>query len=79
MTLRIISAEDVLFEGDVTMVRLPGGNGEFTVLKNHAAIVSTLTQGNVMYTHADDGVTETRPVDGGIVKVEDNVVAVCVC
>lgn len=79
MTLKIISAEDILFEGDVTMVRLPGGSGEFTVLKNHAALVSTLTRGNVVYTRQEDGATEQRAIDGGIVKVEDNMVAVCIC
>ncbi len=79
MTLKIISAEDILFEGDVTMVRLPGGNGEFTVLNNHAALVSTLTRGNVVYTRADGGASQSQPIDGGIVKVEDNVVAVCIC
>ena len=32
MTLKIISAEDILFEGEVTKVTLPGTQGEFTVL-----------------------------------------------
>ena len=47
MTLKIISAEDILFEGEVSLVNLPGTNGQFTVLHNHASLVSTLVPGNV--------------------------------
>ncbi len=34
MTLKIISAEDILFEGEVSAVHLPGTQGAFTVLRN---------------------------------------------
>ncbi len=44
MTLKIISAEDIVFEGEVTMVSLPGTMGAFTVLHNHASLISTLTE-----------------------------------
>ena len=43
MTLKIISAEDILFEGEVTSVKLPGRMGAFTVLQNHASLVSSTT------------------------------------
>ena len=49
MTLKIISAEDVLFEGEVTLVALPGVMGQFTVLQNHATLISVLTAGNIEY------------------------------
>ncbi len=76
MTLKIISAEDILFEGEVTAVHLPGANGEFTVLRNHAAIISTLTPGKVRYDAPDgEGVIE---IDGGLADVQDNVVSVCI-
>lgn len=77
MKLRIISAEDILFEGDVAAVHLPGTQGAFTVLKNHASLISTLAPGRVGYElpgGADDGVD----IQGGIVDVDNNVVAVCI-
>ena len=47
MFLEIVSPEATLFSGEVTSVTVPGVNGEFQMLNNHAAIVSTLTKGNV--------------------------------
>ncbi|MCF0213110.1 MAG: hypothetical protein HUK13_01440 [Muribaculaceae bacterium] len=76
MTLKIISAEDILFEGEVSMVKLPGQQGQFTVLRDHAAIVSTLTAGNVVYREGD--ADKEVPVTGGIVDVCNNVVSVCI-
>lgn len=76
MTLKIISAEDVLFEGDVTMVTLPGVMGLFTILNNHASLVSTLTAGDVVY--ESNGQTESLKIAGGIVDVDNNIVSVCI-
>ena len=36
MTLKVISAEKILFDGEVSLVTLPGEAGLFTVLANHA-------------------------------------------
>ncbi len=47
MFLEIVSPEATLFLGEVTSVTVPGVNGEFQMLNNHAAIVSTLAKGNV--------------------------------
>ncbi|MFC4738615.1 F0F1 ATP synthase subunit epsilon [Flavobacterium ponti] len=47
MILEIVSPEATLFKGEVTSVALPGVNGEFQILNNHAPIVSLLTKGNV--------------------------------
>lgn len=76
MTLKIISATEVLFEGDVDMVTLPGEKGRFTVLNNHASLISTLVAGDIAYRH--DSVTSTKHIDGGIADVDNNLVSVCV-
>lgn len=76
MTLKIISATEVLFEGEVDAVTLPGANGSFTVLNNHASLISTLTAGNI--TSRKGSETSTTPIDGGIADVDNNVVSVCV-
>jgi F-type H+-transporting ATPase subunit epsilon len=47
MYLEIVSPEATLFAGDVTAVTVPGVDGEFQMLENHAPIVSLLQQGKV--------------------------------
>ena len=47
MILEIVSPEATLFKGEVTSVSVPGINGEFQMLNNHAPIVSLLAKGNV--------------------------------
>lgn len=76
MILKIISAAEVLFEGDVDSVTLPGVKGSFTVLNNHASLISTLESGRVVY--ADKGEKHELTVEGGLVDVDNNVVSVCI-
>ena len=45
MFLEIVSPEKTLFTGDVTSVHVPGTEGSFQILNNHAPIVSTLKKG----------------------------------
>ena len=47
MYLEIVSPEATLFAGEVTSVTVPGINGEFQMLENHAPIVSLLQEGPV--------------------------------
>ncbi|MCM5661783.1 F0F1 ATP synthase subunit epsilon [Galbibacter mesophilus] len=47
MILEIITPEATLFKGEVTSVAVPGVDGEFQMLDNHAPIVSLLGKGNV--------------------------------
>ena len=47
MYLEIITPEAILFGGDVTSVAVPGVNGEFEMLKDHAPIISLLKKGHV--------------------------------
>ena len=47
MYLEIVSPETTLFKGEVDSVSVPGINGDFEMLNNHAPIVSILTEGFV--------------------------------
>lgn len=49
MYLEIISPEAILLQAEVTSVTVPGINGEFQMLENHAAIISVLTEGLVKF------------------------------
>lgn len=84
MTLKIISTTEVLFEGEVSLVSLPGTMGRFTVLNNHASLISTLTKGSVGYRNVenpnhDSGKYDgTFEIKGGIADIDNNVISVCV-
>ena len=47
MFIEIVSPEKTLYTGDVTSVHLPGSEGSFQILNNHAPIVSTLKNGQI--------------------------------
>ncbi len=77
MTLEILSPEKMLFRGEAERVTLPGASGEFTVLRNHAPIISALVRGNVKYVEKG-GEEKSLSVEGGFVEVKKNRVTVCV-
>ncbi|QTE24388.1 FoF1 ATP synthase subunit delta/epsilon [Polaribacter cellanae] len=45
MFLEIVTPEAILFSSEVDSVSVPGVNGEFQMLDNHAPIVSVLKEG----------------------------------
>ncbi len=77
MILKVISAQDIVFQGEVKVVHLPGAMGAFTVLPGHASLISTLTPGDIRYTDAA-GEEHRISVAGGIVDVDSNIVSVCI-
>ncbi|MBO8476779.1 MAG: ATP synthase F1 subunit epsilon [Bacteroidetes bacterium] len=77
MTLKVISAEEVMYDGKVTLVTLPGEKGLFTVLENHASLVSVLLPGDIVY-EEEGGSRKTMAIEGGIADVDKNVVSVCI-
>ncbi len=77
MTLEIISAHEVTFTGEVASVTLPGQMGQFTVLKDHAPIISVLVKGDVKYA-TPDGERHEIAIAGGLADVNNNRISVCV-
>ena len=49
----LVSPERLLMSGDVESVRVPGDEGDFMVLSNHAPFMSTLRPGFVVIDSAD--------------------------
>lgn len=77
MTLKIISTTEIVFQGTVESVQLPGTMGRFTVLNHHASLVSSLAPGKIMY-RQDNGTEHEFEVKGGIADIDNNVVSVCI-
>ncbi|MDE7346684.1 MAG: F0F1 ATP synthase subunit epsilon [Muribaculaceae bacterium] len=77
MTLEIISPQEVVFKGEAVSVTLPGQIGRFTVLKNHAPLISVLVEGTVAY-RTPEGEDKTYDIKGGLADVDHNVISVCI-
>jgi len=58
MFLEIVTPEAILLNSEVLSVSVPGINGEFQMLNNHAPIVSLLVSGTVKF-------------KGGAIKIEE--------
>lgn len=76
LQLRIVSPEKIEFDGTVESVLVPGTLGQFEVLTGHAPIISSLGEGQVVYT-APDG-KHTIDICGGFVEVQKNKVSLCI-
>ncbi len=76
IVLKIFSPEGMLVDAKVSGVEFPGTQGRFTVLRNHAPIISSLEKGEIFYT-TEDG-KKSLSVTSGFVKVYANEVSACV-
>ena len=75
MQLDILTPDKALFSGQITSIILPGSKGQFEILNNHAAIVSSLEKGTIKVKTAD-GRDEMFEVNGGVVEAMDNKIVV---
>lgn len=71
----IVTPAGAVFNATAEAVQLPGSQGSFQVLFNHAPIVSTLEAG-VVKVRERAGVERQFRIDGGIVEVQANQVTV---
>jgi len=85
MLLEIVTPEAVLFSGEIESVAVPGINGEFQMLNNHAPIVSLLQEGTIKiygsieieeefeekFSQGDKGVT-LLPISAGTIELKEN-------
>lgn len=75
LTIKILSPEGTVFEGNADAIFLPGAECPFEVLPDHAPIISTLSKGEIRWRNA--GSEESVAVTGGVVRVKSNLVQVC--
>ncbi len=65
----------MIYQGEVKSVTLPGSEGEFGVLKGHAALVSSLKSGVIDIEKADLN-HELIAIDAGHAKVDEDKISV---
>ncbi|MDR2410389.1 MAG: ATP synthase F1 subunit epsilon [Bacteroidales bacterium] len=75
MKVEILTPEDLIYQGEVSLIQLPGLDGLFEILNNHAPMITVLSEGNVKVVE-----TNNAPVfftiKGGVVEVLANKVLV---
>lgn len=88
MYLEIVTPEASLVKGEVSSVSVPGSDGAFQMLQNHAAIVSTLGAGEVKFVGQPEIAEDFKSkftqkdgawhlnINGGTVQMLDNKVIV---
>lgn len=89
MILEIVTPEATLLHTDVDLISVPGINGEFQMLNNHAPIVSLLVNGTVRFKGANVVIEEqfedkftnnkgefTLPIKSGTIEMKENKVII---
>lgn len=77
MHLEIITPDKKVFDGEVTLIQLPGSKGSFTILNNHAPIISTLEAGTIKVQESS-GKEFFFKINGGVVEQLSNKLVVLV-
>ena len=77
MNLQIVTPDSSIFDGEASLVKLPGIDGSFEVLENHAPLISVLKQGKLKVIKADKSET-LFSIKGGVVEVLHNKVLILV-
>ena len=71
----IVSAEEEIFHGDVTMVVATGEMGELGIAPRHAPLITRLKPGKLILTLVD-GSKLDMVVSGGILEVQPQVISI---
>ena len=77
MLVDIITPDKELFSGDILSIELPGSDGSFEILNNHAPIIATLSGGKITIA-LENGKKESFEVNGGVVETQNNNIIVLV-
>ena len=73
--LEIIAPETVVFEGYVKLVQVPGVDGTFTILLNHAPIVARLDKGGIRIVD-ESGKEDSIECEGGFLECRENMITI---
>lgn len=74
MNVEILSPDKLIFKGEADSIQLPGKDGSFGIMNNHAPIIASLKEGTVVV--KSNGNEQSFDVNGGVVEVVKNKVIV---
>ena len=76
-SLVVVTPENILFEGQVKKLVAPGIYQDIAILPDHTPLYAQLVKGDLSLI-TDTGNPQTLPIDGGILRVKQNVASVIV-
>ena len=65
MTIEIINPDETIFSGEADIVQLPGKDGSFEILNNHAPLISVLKEGKIKVVDKNKN-TQFFEINGGL-------------
>lgn len=77
MNISVLTPDKGIFDGEIVSVKVPGTDGQFQVLKNHAPIVASLATGNVTIVKTG-GEKMIFPIKSGFIEVLNNEISLLV-
>lgn len=77
MQLDILTPEQKIYSGSVYGIQLPGIEGSFEILENHAPMIASLGKGK-MKIIKDKNTTEMYEIQGGFVEILNNKASVLI-
>lgn len=75
MNLEIVTPDKKVYEGEISSIALPGIDGSFQILNNHAPIVSALGNGKMTIVDSESKTLEYS-ISGGVVEMNNNKIIV---
>ena len=74
MQIEIITPDTEIFKGEAELVQLPGIDGSFEILNNHAPLISALQKGKIKVKKS--GKEDFYEINGGVIEVLENKVLI---
>lgn len=71
----IVSAEELIFSGRVTMIVVSGEDGELGIMPGHMQLLTTIKPGQIRFTDTN-GKEEYFYISGGFLEVQPDVVTI---
>jgi len=79
MELEILTPERKVYSGKVYGIQLPGTEGSFGILENHAPMIASLGKGKMKVLKDKNGSnSETYEISGGFVEMLNNKASVLI-
>jgi len=75
MTVDIITPDNTIFSGEADIVQLPGKDGSFEILNNHAPLIAVLKKGKIKVVDLKKEKLFFE-INGGVIEVVKNKVLI---
>jgi len=73
--IEIVTPDTTIFEGEISLAQLPGLDGSFEIMNNHAPLISVLKKGRIKLIDKQQ-LAQYFDVNGGVVEVLENKILV---